>query len=103
MANEIWHVCSQLLSVSVSPTRGEALSIKFLIRGNGREQFGTAPIAVGLHTRYVSALLSYGVKQWGGAFAPASGISVRVIFTDEERMIATSVCGVLGLHGKKEN
>jgi acetate kinase len=32
-----------------------------------------------------------------------SGITVRVIPTDEERMIARMVCGVLGLDSKKEN
>jgi acetate kinase len=35
--------------------------------------------------------------------AKASGIPVRVIPTDEERMIARMVCGVLGLDSKKEN
>jgi acetate kinase len=32
-----------------------------------------------------------------------SGVPVRVIHTDEERMIAKMVCGVLGLDSKKEN
>jgi acetate kinase len=32
-----------------------------------------------------------------------SGIHVRVIHTDEERMIAKMVCGVLGFYLKKEN
>jgi len=32
-----------------------------------------------------------------------SGIPVRVIHTDEERMIAKMVCCVLGLCSKKEN
>ena len=35
--------------------------------------------------------------------AKTSGIPVRVIPTDEERMIARMVCGVLGLDSKKEN
>jgi acetate kinase len=35
--------------------------------------------------------------------AKTSGITVRVIPTDEERMIARMVCGVLGLDSKKEN
>jgi acetate kinase len=35
--------------------------------------------------------------------AETSGIPVRVIHTDEERMIAKMVCGVLGLDLKKEN
>ncbi len=35
--------------------------------------------------------------------AETSGIPVRVIRTDEERMIARMVCGVLGLDSKKEN
>jgi acetate kinase len=35
--------------------------------------------------------------------AETSGIPVRVIPTDEERMIAKMVCCVLGLDGKKEN
>jgi len=35
--------------------------------------------------------------------AATSGITVRVIPTDEERMIAKMVCGVLGLDSKKEN
>ena len=35
--------------------------------------------------------------------AKTSGITVRVIPTDEERMIARMVSGVLGLDSKKEN
>ena len=35
--------------------------------------------------------------------AKTSGIPVRVIPTDEERMIARMVCGVLGLDSKEEN
>ena len=35
--------------------------------------------------------------------AATSQVSVRVIRTDEERMIAKMVCGVLGLGGQKEN
>jgi acetate kinase len=35
--------------------------------------------------------------------AKTRGIPVRVIPTDEERMIARMVCGVLGLDSKKEN
>jgi acetate kinase len=35
--------------------------------------------------------------------AKTSGIPVRVIPTDEERMIARKVCGVLGLDSKEEN
>ena len=35
--------------------------------------------------------------------AETSGIPVRVIPTDEERMIAKMVCCVLGLDSKKEN
>ncbi len=35
--------------------------------------------------------------------AETSGIPVPVIHTDEERMIAKMVCGVLGLELKKEN
>ena len=87
------HNCSR----SLFHRLGEALSIKFLIRGNGREQFETDAIAEDRHTQNVIALLCCQVKKQGGAFAPASGISVRVIPTDEERMIARMVCGVLGL------
>ena len=35
--------------------------------------------------------------------APSSRVAVRVIRTDEERMIAETVCCVLGLSLKKEN
>jgi len=39
----------------------------------------------------------------GMTSAETSGTPVRVIPTDEERMIARMVCGVLGLDIKKEN
>ena len=49
------------------------------------------------------ALFCYQVKKWIGAFAAASRATVRVIPTDEELMIAKTVCRVLGLGLKKEN
>ena len=39
----------------------------------------------------------------GVCFPDASRVAVRVIRTDEERMIAETVCRVLGLGWKKEN
>ena len=39
----------------------------------------------------------------GMTSAETSGTPVRVIPTDEERMIARKVCGVLGLDSKEEN
>jgi acetate kinase len=39
----------------------------------------------------------------GMTSAETSGTPVRVIPTDEERMIAKMVCRVLGLDSKKEN
>lgn len=82
---------------------GKALSIKFLIRRNGRQQFETDALAEGLHTQNVIALLRCQVKKTGGAFVPASAVSVQVIPADEELTIATSVCGVLGLGSNQEN
>jgi len=43
------------------------------------------------------------VANAGVISAETSGVPVRVIHTDEERMIAKMVCGVLGLDLKKEN
>jgi acetate kinase len=43
------------------------------------------------------------VAHEGVISAAASRVAVRVIPTDEERMIAKMVCGVLGLDSKKEN
>jgi acetate kinase len=43
------------------------------------------------------------VANAGVISAGTSGVPVRVIHTDEERMIAKMVCGVLGLDLKKEN
>jgi acetate kinase len=48
------------------------------------------------------ALLCYQGKKWIGAFANASRVAVRVMHTDEEWMIAKTVCRVLGLILKKE-
>jgi acetate kinase len=43
------------------------------------------------------ALFCYQVKKWIGSFSAASRVPVRVIHTDEERMIAKTVCRILGL------
>ena len=37
------------------------------------------------------------IKKWIGAFAAASRAALRIICSDEERMIAKTICRVLGL------
>jgi acetate kinase len=49
------------------------------------------------------ALFCHQVEKWIGACANADRVTVRVIHTDEEWMIAKTVCGVLGLILKKED
>jgi acetate kinase len=48
-------------------------------------------------------LFCYQVKKWIGGLADASRVAVSVMHTDEEWMIAKTVCDVLGLIVKKEH